>query len=141
MPASATVLAFDAPTPGIHPIVSRMLDIILANAVDAQPSMEGDFAEFSREEIHQHFETAKALANKRVVRQLSDGRGFETHEQLITRCGFSLLRSMPSEAEMQLTLRREGLSSAEIAQLWPEIMALTADTFAAGRSASPPEAH
>lgn len=138
--SSATVLAFDRPAPGIHPTVSRMLDIILANAVDAQPSMEGDFAEFTKQEIHLHLDDAKALANKRVVRELDDNRGFETHEQLITRCGFSILRTMPSEAEMQLTLRREGLTNAEIAHLWPEIVAMTGNAFAAGH-ASPPEAN
>lgn len=136
---SATILLFDRPTSGLHPVASRMLDIILANAVDAQPTMEGDFAEFSAEEIRVHFPTAKAEANKRVVREIDDGRGFETHEQLITRCSFSLLRTMPNEAQLQLTLRREGLSNAEIAHLWPEIVAMTGNAFAAGHAA-PPEA-
>ncbi|HWV19499.1 MAG TPA: hypothetical protein VN036_00550 [Devosia sp.] len=137
MPASATVLAFDQPTPGIHPTASRMLDIILANAVDAQPTMEGDFAEFSREDIERHLPAARAAANKQVVRQLNDDRGFETHTQLLARCSTSLLRSLPNEAELHLTLRREGLSNAEITQLWPELIAVTAEAFARDRAAIP----
>ena len=123
----------------MHPIASRMLDIILANAVDAQPSMEGDFAEFSKEDIARHFPEAKAHANRQVVRQLNDERGFETHAQLIARCATSLVRTLPNEAEMQLTLRREGLGNAEIAQLWPELIAVTADAFASARAALPAE--
>ncbi|WP_061907468.1 hypothetical protein [Devosia sp. Leaf420] len=137
MLASATVHSFSPPTPGMHPIASRMLDIILANAVDAQPSMEGDFAEFSKEDIARHFPTAKAQANRQVVRQLDDQRGFETHAQLIRRCSQSLLRTLPNEAELHLTLRREGLGNSEIAHLWPELIAVTADAFAAARAAHP----
>lgn len=139
MHASATAHPVAPPTPSMHPIASRMLDIILANAVDAQPSMEGDFAEFSKEDIVRHFPVAKSHANRQVVRQLDDERGFETHAQLIERCALSLMRTLPNEAEMQLTLRREGLGNAEIAQLWPELIAVTADAFAAARAALPAE--
>lgn len=123
----------------LHPIAERMLDVILANAADAHPTMEGDFAEFTQAEINDHFHAAKAAAMKLTVRQLDDGRGFETHSQLLQRLTASLLRKMPTEADLHLALRHQGLGNAEIAQLWPEVIAITADAFASLHGQGPVE--
>lgn len=118
---------------GIHPIAAQMRDIILANAADGQPTMAEDLAPFASADITTHFPTAKALANKQIVRQLDDGRGFESRAQLLARATLLLLGKLPSETTLHATLRTHGLTNAEIAELWDDLIAATADAFARSR--------
>ena len=91
---------------GIHPIAVQMRDIILARAADGQPTMKEDLAPFTRADISIHFPAAKALANNQIVRQLDDGRGFESRAQLLTRAKLLLLGKLP---QTFLLLRRATL--------------------------------
>ena len=113
----------------LHPTASKILDIILAKAVDGEPTMEDDLAEFTLADIKTHFPAARAAANKQIVRQVDDDRGFETRTQLLTRASLLLLGKMPHDAAMHDTLRAHGLSNNEIADLWPDLIATVADAF------------
>jgi len=118
---------------GIHPLAAQMRDIILAKAVDGQPTMAEDLGLFTSAEIAAHLPTAKTLANKQIVRQLDDGRGFESRAQLLTRVTLLLLAKMPNEITLHATLRAHSLTDAEIAELWDDLMATTADAFIRSR--------
>ena len=131
MLTSATVASIHAlcTEPGIHPIAAEMRDIILGKAVDGEPTMEEDLAHFTLADIKAHFPTAKALANKQIVRQIDDTRGFESRAQLLTRATTLLLGLMPSDTAMHERLRAHGLSNAEVAELWPDLLETCTDAF------------
>lgn len=114
--------------PGIHPIAAEIRDIILSKAADGEPAMEDDFAHLSIASVKAHFHAGRALAHAQVVRQVDDDRGFESRAQLLTRATRLLLNRMPTEAVMHETLRSHGVSNAEIADLWPDLLeALTTE--------------
>ena len=127
--ASDNVVQFDPAEPGIHPTAAKMRDIILGKAADGEPTTEDDLAEFTIGDIKTHFPAARAAANKIVVRQVDDPRGFETRQQLLTRATECLLRRMPSTVAMRQSLSDMGLHAGEIDDLWPDLMPTLADAF------------
>jgi hypothetical protein len=125
----AAVAAAPRNEEGIHPIVAEIRDIILANAVDGNPTMEDHFAHLTLADIKNHFPAARALADKVIVRQLDDERGFETRAQLLARAAGVILGLMPSAGIMHDRLRAHGLTNNEIADLWPDLIATSAAAF------------
>lgn len=122
MLTTATIHPIDVPEPGIDPIAAQMRDIILGKAADGQPTMQDDLSHFSPRQISDHFATAKRLASAMIVRQVDDGRGFETREALLTRATGYWLGKLPDEMTIHATLRAHGLTNAEIADIWPELV-------------------
>lgn len=114
---------------GLHPIVAEMRDIILAKAVDGEPTLEDDLAHFAIRDIKAHFPAARDLAHKQIVRQLDDSPNFESRAQLLNRAATLLLGHMPNDALMHDTLRAHGITNNEIADLWPDLIATVADAF------------
>lgn len=127
--ATDNVIPLDPAEPGIHPTAARMRDIILANAADGQPTTEDHLARFTIAEIKTHFPSARAAADKIVVRQVEDPRGFETRSQLLTRATQCVMRRMPSTESMRQALQDLGLHANEIDDLWPDLMPTVADAF------------
>ena len=127
--AAATVYPIDPPEQGIDPIAAQMRDIILRNAADGQPTMQDDLSHFSPRQVTDHFPIAKRLASAMIVRQLDDGRGFETREALLSRATGLWLGKLPDEMTIHATLRAHGLSNAEIADIWPELVARITAAF------------
>lgn len=127
--ASDNVIPLDPAEPGIHPTAARIRDIILAKAADGEPTTEDDLAEFTIAEIKTHFPAARTAANKIVVRQLDDDRGFETRSQLLTRATTCLLRRLPGAEAMRQSLADLGLHNGEIDDLWPDLLPTLADAF------------
>lgn len=125
----ATVAAAPRNEEGIHPIVAEIRDIILGKAADGEPTMEDDLAHLSLGDIKTHFPAARALANKVIVREVDDGRGFESRAQLLARAAGVLLGLMPNAANMHDRLRAHGLTNSEIADLWPDLIATSAGAF------------
>jgi hypothetical protein len=116
--------------PGIHPTAASIRDIILENAANGEPTTEDHLALFTLADIKNHFPAARAAADRIVVRQLDGDRGFETRTQLLTRATEGLLRHMPDRVALRLALSRMGLTSAEIDDLWPDIVPTLAEAFA-----------
>ena len=114
--------SLDRPEPGIDPIAAQMRDIILGKAVDGQPTMEDDLGGFTLQQIKTHFPTARRLADKIIVRQVDDMSGFETREALLTRATGLWLGKLPDEMTIHATLRAHGLTNAEIADIWPDLV-------------------
>ncbi|WP_297105223.1 hypothetical protein [uncultured Devosia sp.] len=127
--ASDNVIPLDPAEPGIHPIAAKMRDIILGKAADGEPTTEDDLADFTIADIKTHFPAARAAANKIVVRQVDDPRGFETRQQLLSRATECLLRRMPGTESMRQALSAMGLHKGEIDDLWPDLMPTLADAF------------
>lgn len=115
--------------PGIHPTAARIRDVILSKAADGEPTTEDDLAQFTLGDIKTHFPAARAAADKQVVRQLDDDRGFETRTQLLSRATSAILRQLPDQAVIFATLRRLDLSEAEIIDIWDDVIPVTADAF------------
>lgn len=134
MLASAAITRLDSPEPGIHPTVAAIRDVILAKAVDGEPTMEDDLAHFSLGDIKQHFPEARRLAHQQIVRQVDDSPNFESRAQLLTRATTLMLGKMPTELNMHATLRAHGIGNAEIADLWPDLLETTADAFKRSRA-------
>ena len=136
MLTSATVTSIHALSaePGIHPVAAQMRDIILSKAVDGEPTMEEDLSHFTLAEIKTHFPQARTLAHRQIVRQVDDSRGFETRAQLLTRATTIVLGLMPDDAAMHNRLRANGLSNAEVAELWPDLLETSADAFKRSRA-------
>lgn len=126
---SATILTFDPAEPGIHPTAAKMRDIILSNAADGQPTTEDHLATFTIAEIKTHFPAARTAADKIVVRQVDDPRGFETRSQLLTRATECVLRRMPDTENLRQALAAMGLHASEIDDLWPDLMPTVVDAF------------
>lgn len=137
MSASAQVAYLDDAEPGIHPVAAKIRDIILSKAVDGQPAMEEDFAEIPLGAFKTHFNAGKAAAHRIVVRQVDDGRGFESRAQLLTRATLLIMGQMPTELNMHHRLRVHGLSNAEIADLWPDLLETVSDSFKRLRARCP----
>lgn len=115
--------------PNIHPVAAQMRDIILAKSAEAEPTTEDDLAHYTLADIKAHFPAAREAANKIVVRQLDDGRGFESRAQLLSRATTALLRSLPEHAAIFGCLRRQGLSESEILDIWPDVIPAAAMAF------------
>ncbi|MGK2229181.1 hypothetical protein [Devosia sp.] len=118
---------------GTHPVVATMRDIVLAKAVDGEPTLEEDLAHFTLAEIKTHFPTARKLAHAQIVRQVDDSPNFESRARLLVRATKLLLGKMPTEITLHATLRAHGIGNNEIADLWPDLMASTADAFERSR--------
>lgn len=129
MHASATVTRLDSPEPGIHPTVAAIRDVILAKAVDGEPTFDSDLDEFSSADIATHFGAARRLAHQQIVRQVDDSPNFESRAQLLTRATTLMIGKMPTDLNMHATLRAHGIGNAEIADLWPDLLETTADAF------------
>jgi hypothetical protein len=126
----AAVAAAPRNEEGIHPIVAEIRDIILAKAADGEPTMEDDLAHIALGDIKAHFAAARTLANQVIVRQVDDVRGgFESRAQLLARAAGVILGLMPSAGIMHDRLRAHGLTNNEIADLWPDLVATSADAF------------
>ncbi len=125
----AAVAAAPRNEEGIHPVVAEIRDIILGKAADGEPTMEDDLAHLSLGDIKAHFPAARALANKVIVREVDDGRGFESRAQLLARAAGVILGLMPDDARMHDRLRAHGLTNNEIADLWPDLIATSANAF------------
>ncbi len=134
---SATIHPSQSAEPGIHPTVAAMRDIILAKAVDGEPTMEDDLAHFSLGDIKTHFPEARRLAQRQIVRQVDDSPNFESRAQLLMRATTLMLGKMPTEINMHATLRAHGIGNAEIADLWPDLLETTADAFKRSRATLP----
>lgn len=130
MSHTPTVTPLERAEPGIHPVAARMRDVILGNAAEGQPTTEDHLAEFTLAEIKAHFPAARQAADRIVVRQVEDGRGFETRSQLLSRATTCLLRRMPTDLDLRRALSTMGLHSSEIDDLWPELIPTLSDTFA-----------
>ena len=115
--------------PNIDPVAAQMRDIILAKAADGEPTTEDDLAHFTLAQIKDHFPAARAAANKIVVREVGDGRGFESRAQLLNRATTALLRSFPEHAAIFACLRRQGLTESEILDIWPDVIPAAAMAF------------
>lgn len=127
--ASTNILDFAPAEPGIDPTAAKMRDIILANAADGQPTTEHHLADFTIAQIKTHFPAARQAADKIVVRQLDDDRGFETRAQLLSRATSALMRRMPNGIVLRQALSAMGLTTAEINDLWPDLVPTVADAF------------
>lgn len=127
--APSNIVDFAPAEPDIHATAARIRDIILAKAADGEPTTEDDLAEFTLAEVKAHFPAARAAANRIVVRQVEDGRGFETRSQLLTRATARLLRQIPASEAMRQALADLGLHTAEIDDLWPDLLTTLADAF------------
>jgi hypothetical protein len=126
----AAVAAAPRNEEGIHPIVAEIRDIILAKAADGEPTMEDDLAHIALGDIKAHFAAARALASKVIVRQVDDVRGgFESRAQLLARAAGVILGLMPDAGNMHDRLRAHGLTNNEIADLWPDLIATSAEAF------------
>jgi hypothetical protein len=121
------------PTGAVHPTVAAMRDIILGKAVDGEPTLEDDLANFTIAQIKTHFPVARALAHAQIVRQVDDSPNFESRAQLLIRATALLLGKMPTEITLHATLRSHGITNREIADLWPDLMASTANAFERSR--------
>lgn len=115
--------------PSINPTVQAMLDIILTNASSGVPTMATDLVDFTPEQIAVHFPAARKLANKQVVRQIDEDPCYETREQLLQRASRLALAHMPTEANLHEALRRDGITNAQIADIWSDVMVRAAQGF------------
>lgn len=119
--------ALDLPT--ANATVQALLDIILTNASNGQPTMEADLVDFTADEIKAHFPAARRLANKQVIRQVGDDPCYETREQLLVRAAGLTLGLMPAMPQVHERLRSHGLSNAQIADLLPDLLTRAAQSF------------
>lgn len=129
MLTSATIHPFDPAEPGIHPKAAEIRDVILSKAVVGEPTTEDDLAHFSISDIKTHFKAAKDAANRVIVRQVDDDRGFETRHQLLARATTAVLRQLPDQTVIFAALRRINLTEAEIIDLWADVIPATAGAF------------